>query len=65
MKKKYSLVDTIGFSQSILTVRENDGVVQITIFSYVFSYISPQNLTLNLTTYDIGAMEGSKTLFYA
>ena len=45
----------IGFSQELFTVQEDDGVVQITIFSYS----SVENLTLNFTTFDRNATEGS------
>ena len=47
-------IDSVGFSEHASIVREDDGLVQITIFAFS----SVDNLTIHFTTYDAGAVEG-------
>ena len=53
-----NFTDTIGFSQELVTIREDQGVAEITIFSYD-SVTSHDDLTLNLTTFGGNATEGN------
>ena len=46
--------DSVGFSENASIVREDDGVVKITIFAFS----SVDNLTIHFTTHDAGAVEG-------
>ena len=48
----------VGFSQSVYTVHENQRVINIPIFSYIF--ISRfDDVMVNFTTYSENAMEGT------
>ena len=52
------VTDTIGFSQELVAVWEDQGVVQMTVFSYS-SVTSLDDLVLNFTTYSGNATEGN------
>ncbi len=52
----WMLLDTIGFSQELMTVWENEGVTNVTIFSYI-SADSVSDLSLSFMTFSGNATE--------
>lgn len=50
------ILDTIGFSQEVMTVWENEGIVNITVFSYITTD-SIEDLSLSFSTFSGNATE--------
>lgn len=53
-----TILDTIGFSQNLYTVYEDEGMIGISIFSFT-SAVPVENLTIYFTTYNINATSGN------